>query len=570
MMFSDSAERKAQANRQHALADAAVRITASLSVTQPLGELLQLVCDAAAQIIGAHLGTIGMTLDGNWGHAIQAVTLSDKYSKWRTYDVRPNGTGIYSIVCKTNRPMRLTEEELIKHPAFRGFSHAAEHHPALRGWLCVPLVGRDGRNLGALHLADKYDGEFTEEDQGLCVQLATMAAVAIDNHNLYGTLQEADRHNKELVASLRANEQQFHMLADSIPQLAWMADSTGWIFWYNQRWFDYTGSTLEEMQGWGWEKVHHPEHVERVVKRIRRSFETGDIWEDTFPLRGRDGSYRWFLSRAIPIHDDHGKVARWFGSNTDVTDQRNAEEALRDADRRKDQFLAMLGHELRNPLTPILMGAKLLSIKGPPDPKLQEMRDMIVRQTLQMTRLVDDLLDVGRITVGKVRLQKEHVELKPILDQAIETCRPVIERHQHTLAVTIPAEPLFLTVDAGRIAQVVCNLLNNAAKYMEDGGTIQLTAKLEGRIVVIAVRDKGIGIAAAMLPRVFDSFVQVKSATSRADGGFGVGLWLARSFVQMHDGTIEARSDGEGAGSEFVVRLPATGVNLASRHTAAF
>ena len=405
---------------------------------------------------------------------------------------------------------------------------------------------RDGRNLGALHLADKYDGEFTEEDEAIAVQLAAMAAVAVENHNLYRTLQEADRRKNELLVSLRANEQQFHMLADSIPQLAWMADSRGWIFWYNQRWFDYTGSTLEEMQGWGWQKVHHPEHVERVVERIRRSFETGEIWEDTFPLRGRDGNYRWFLSRAIPIHDDHGKVARWFGSNTDVTDQRNAEEALRDADRRKDQFLAMLGHELRNPLTPILMGAKFLSIKGPPDPKLQELRDMIVRQTLQMTRLVDDLLDVGRITVGKIRLQKEQVELKPILDQAIETSRPVIERHQHTLEVTIPAEPLSLTADVGRIAQVVCNLLNNAAKYMEDGGAIQLTAKLEEGMAVIAVRDKGIGIAAAMLPRVFDSFVQVKSANSRADGGFGVGLWLAKSFVQMHDGTIEARSDGEG------------------------
>jgi PAS domain S-box-containing protein len=166
----------------------------------------------------------------------------------------------------------------------------------------------------------------------------------------------------------RDSEARFRALADNIAQLAWMADETGAIFWFNQRWFEYSGTTLEDASGWGWTELHHPEHAERVIEKLRRCFETGDPWEDTFPIRGKDGSYRWFLSRAVPIRDSAGRVMRWFGTNTDVTAQRTAEEALRDADRRKDEFIGVLAHELRNPLAPVRMAVEIMRRVGPAEP----------------------------------------------------------------------------------------------------------------------------------------------------------------------------------------------------------
>jgi PAS domain S-box-containing protein len=359
--------------------------------------------------------------------------------------------------------------------------------------------------------------------------------------------------------ALRDSEERFRTLADNIAQLAWMADETGRVFWYNRRWFEYTGRTLEEMQGWGWQEVHHPDHVQSVIEKISRCFETGEIWEDTFPLRARDGTYRWFLSHALPIRDERGAITRWFGTNTDVTDRREAEEALLEADRRKDEFLAVLAHELRSPLAPILTAARILQMKGPPDPQLQKPRETIVRQTLQLSKLVDDLLDVGRITAGKLSLDKRRVELNDIVKQAVETSAPVIERRRHTLNVGFSEAPVYLDVDAARMVQVVGNLLNNAAKYMQEGGRIDLTAFADGGTAVIRVRDEGVGIPPDMLGRIFQRFIQLGSSGHRAEGGLGIGLSLVKAMVDLHGGSVDARSDGIGTGSEFTVRLPMTG-----------
>jgi PAS domain S-box-containing protein len=359
--------------------------------------------------------------------------------------------------------------------------------------------------------------------------------------------------------ALRDSEERFRTLADNIAQLAWMADETGRVFWYNRRWFEYTGRTLEEMQGRGWQEVHHPDHVQSVIEKISRCFETGEIWEDTFPLRARDGTYRWFLSHALPIRDERGAITRWFGTNTDVTDRREAEEALLEADRRKDEFLAVLAHELRSPLAPILTAARILQMKGPPDPQLQKPRETIVRQTLQLSKLVDDLLDVGRIIAGKLSLDKRRVELNDIVKQAVETSGPVIERRRHTLNVGFSEAPVYLDVDAARIVQVVGNLLNNAAKYMQEGGRIDLTAFADGGTAVIRVRDEGVGIPPDMLGRIFQRFIQLGSSGHRAEGGLGIGLSLVKAVVDLHGGSVDARSDGIGTGSEFTVRLPMTG-----------
>jgi PAS domain S-box-containing protein len=360
---------------------------------------------------------------------------------------------------------------------------------------------------------------------------------------------------KRAEQALLDGEERFRTLADNIAQLAWMADETGSIFWYNKRWFDYTGSTAQEMLGWGWRSVHAPDHVDRVVEKFTRSIESGEIWEDIFPLRGSDGQYRWFLSRAIPIRDARGKVLRWFGTNTDITAQRDAEESLREADRRKDEFLAMLAHELRNPLAPITNSLHILRMAQDVDPAIEKIHEILERQTNHLARLVDDLLEVSRITQEKIELRTELIELAAVIRSAVETSRPSIDTGRHQLAISLPSRPMVLEADPIRLSQVIANLLNNAAKYTSEGGQIWLTAETIDAEAVIRVRDNGVGIVPEVLPRIFDKFAQVGGDDARL-GGLGIGLTLARSLVELHGGRIEAHSEGRGKGSQFTIHLP--------------
>ena len=231
-------------------------------------------------------------------------------------------------------------------------------------------------------------------------------------------------------------------------------------------------------------------------------------------------------------------------------------QAVERADRQKNEFLSMLAHELRNPLAPIRNAAQIVRVAAPDHPQLRMARDVIDRQVAHMARLVDDLLDVSRITSGKIQLKAERVDLRAVVAQAVEASRPVIDRAKHRLDVAVPPDPVWLPGDPARLAQVVTNLLNNAAKYTEDGGAIALTVVRDGADAVVRVRDTGVGIPADVLPTVFDLFVQVDRSLDRSQGGLGIGLTLVRRLVELHGGTVTAASDGPGRGSEFTVRLP--------------
>ena len=240
----------------------------------------------------------------------------------------------------------------------------------------------------------------------------------------------------------------------------------------------------------------------------------------------------------------------------DITEFKRAVEALQDADQRKDQFLAMLAHELRNPLAPISNAVQIMQLEGPNGPSFEWSTAVIEDQIKHMTRMVDDLLDVSRITRGKVDLQKETVKLADVVELAFEASRPTIDAYHHQLSIILPDEPIVLEVDPPRLAQVLSNLLNNAAKYTDEGGQISLTAEKLGHEVLIRVRDSGIGIAPDLLPKVFELFTQADQTLSRSRGGLGIGLTLVRSLVELHDGRVSAHSDGLAQGSEFLVRLP--------------
>jgi signal transduction histidine kinase len=233
-----------------------------------------------------------------------------------------------------------------------------------------------------------------------------------------------------------------------------------------------------------------------------------------------------------------------------------AEEALREADRRKDEFLAILAHELRNPLAPIRNSLHIQRLTSHNDPATERLVEMMERQVNHMVRLVDDLLEISRISRGRIELRKESVGVATVVEGAVETSRPLIETRHQQLVVEVPPEPLILEGDPVRLAQVFANLLNNAAKYTDIGGQIWLTVRREGQAVAISVRDSGVGIPAEMLPRVFELFTQVDRSAGRAQGGLGIGLTLVKNLVEMHGGSVAVQSEGCGKGSEFVVRLP--------------
>jgi signal transduction histidine kinase/ActR/RegA family two-component response regulator len=236
--------------------------------------------------------------------------------------------------------------------------------------------------------------------------------------------------------------------------------------------------------------------------------------------------------------------------------QREMRNALTESDRRKDEFLATLAHELRNPLAPVRNAIHILRARMPPTPELQWARDVIDRQVTQMTRLIDDLMDVARISRGTFELRREHVALEGVIRDAVETSRPGIDASGHDLVVHLPPEPVYLEADVIRLAQVFSNLLNNAAKYTGPGGRIAVTAECDGGTVSVAVQDSGIGIPSDMLAQVFEPFTQLDRSLERSRGGLGIGLALAKRLVEMHGGGIEAHSAGPGQGSRFIVRLP--------------
>src|SRR5262245_33239325 len=302
-------------------------------------------------------------------------------------------------------------------------------------------------------------------------------------------------------------------------------------------------------------RLVHREDRPRFEERMRALTASPSSVEFEFRIVHRDGTTRWLAQACQPVFGEQGEYLGLRGSNREVTEHKKAEQALREADRRKDEFLATLAHELRNSLAPIRNALQIIRL-SPERTAREQARTLMERQLGQMVRLVDDLLDVSRISQGKLELRREQVQLATVIRSALETSRPLIDHLGHQLTVTLPDQPILVDADPTPLAQVFSNLLNNSAKYMDRGGHIWLTAERQGSDVLVSVRDTGIGIAAEQLPRIFQLFSQVDSSLERSQGGLGIGLTLVRRLVEMHGGHIEARSEGPGKGSVFVVRLP--------------
>ena len=368
--------------------------------------------------------------------------------------------------------------------------------------------------------------------------------------------RSAQRALLESEQRYRAAAHEFTALADHVDQLVWMAKPDGAIFWYNKRWYEYTGTTPEVMQGWGWQSVHDPNELPKVLERWRNSIQTQAPFDMVFPLKGADGKFRPFLTRVVPIKDEAGQLTRWFGTNTDIFELRRAEAAMQETNVRKDVFLATLSHELRNPLAPIRNAAMFLAKPELSPEDHERSRLIIVRQVRHMASLLDDLLDMSRITRGVFALKKEVVNLQGLLAEALETARPLIDQKRHIVKLDWPSDSIEVEADPIRLVQIATNLLANAAKYMDPEGVITFGVRITGDDISLVVRDTGIGLAPHMLTEVFEMFSQVAPEQKRSEGGLGIGLALVKGLVELHGGQIEARSEGLERGCEFIVFLP--------------
>ncbi len=374
--------------------------------------------------------------------------------------------------------------------------------------------------------------------------------VVIDAFNQM--LDEVQAHAR----ALETSEKLYRAIGESINYGVWVADADGRAIYLSESFLKLVGLTQDQAAGDGWAKTLHPDDVADTMASWRECARAGNMWYREHRMLGADGRYHSILAQGMPIRDETGTIHRWAGINLDISRLKNTERALLEADRRKDEFLATLAHELRNPLAPIRNAVRILDSDAADERQRKWGREVIARQVQRMSLLLDDLLDVSRITRGQLELKKDYVDLRHVVSDAVETARPLLEAKQHRLQVSLPAENVKLEADPLRLSQVIGNLLTNAAKYTDAGGQITLTARIANGELEISIRDTGIGLTKESMPGLFTMFSQVNSAIDRAEGGLGIGLALVKGLVTLHGGRVEVRSEGLGRGSEFIVHLP--------------
>jgi PAS domain S-box-containing protein len=364
--------------------------------------------------------------------------------------------------------------------------------------------------------------------------------------------------------ALVESERRYRVLADAMPQIVYITRADGQKEYLNEQWRTYTGRTVAGPDVM--KELVHADDLPALFQLWERARTAGHIFTCEFRLRNQCGEYRWFLTRAVPLHDSQGQIVRWFGTSTDIHDRKlvaleNARlvEELKESDRRKDEFLSILAHELRNPLAPLRTGLELLTLSQDDPEVSSQARAIMQRQLEHMVRLIDDLLDLTRISRGKITLQRQVLSMADVLQSALETSQPLIDERNQQLKLDLTPEELLVNGDSTRLSQILSNLLNNAAKYTEQGGRIRLSLRRHGDQAEVTVEDNGVGIPLSMQAHVFDMFTQVDRTIEKSQGGLGIGLWIVKQLTELHGGDIHVQSAGPGQGSCFTLRLPLAG-----------
>ena len=639
-----------------------------LLVSAALEDQLSTVLTTVTSLLSGSMGVISMFDEKIGGLAIKA-SLGVSDAGLQQLACVALGDGVCGLSCQIRRPVFVEDTET--DPLYARF-RALARQEGFRAVSSMPFFGADGSSIGVVSVYGARPCRLGEHERKLMEIGVSQLGHLVERARAEVLRQDTRR-------ALQESETRLEQLANTIPQLAWMANADGWVHWYNDRWYEYTGTTPADMEGWGWQRVHQQAVLPEVMERWRRSIATGESFEMTVPLKGKDGTFRPFLTLISPLRDSAGSVTQWVGSSTDVSPMIEAEQALRQsegrlqqglvagrmtvwdwdpetgallfsqnveailgctpasmaevfdkvhaddveslrraldsallersdfqqvcrfsrpqdsqpiwlecggavggeeltspfmrgifvdvsermraveelrqASRLKDDFLAMLAHELRNPLAPISMAAQLLRHPDLSVERARQTGDVIARQVTHMTKLVDDLLDVSRVTRGVIVLKKRPLDLRTVVGTATEQVRPMLDLRGHTLSVELGSRPLLVRGDQTRLTQVVSNLLMNAARYTPKAGQIRLTLNVKGHEVELSLRDNGIGIDQQLLPRVFELFVQGERTPDRAEGGLGLGLALVKGIVELHAGRVGVSSELK-KGSEFTVTLP--------------
>jgi PAS domain S-box-containing protein len=513
---------------------------------------------------GVVQGVIVMVLDISQQKMVEARLRESEYYHRSLFEAA--GVGNAEIDTETGKFLRVNEkyceilgyskQELVEHHTYWEITHPDDRERN-RG-LIEPFIRGETSSFEIEKRYRRKDGSVV----WVHVTCALLKQANGGGGRLLGVAQDITERR-------RAEEERhkFVSLAENSTEFIGICDLHGRPIFVNDAGLRLVGlDTVEEAKQMHVRDFFFPEDLGFIDKGLLPSAQQWSRSEVEVRFRNfKTGEARWVICNVFPIKTEQGVPVGFGTVSRDITERRETEQMLKESDRRKDEFLATLAHELRNPLAPISNALQIWSRVGSDPQQSTRLRELMERQVQQLKRLIDDLLDVSRVSRGKIQLRKEPLELSSIIEGAVESAKPFIDESGHTLTVNLPVEVVRVEGDSGRLMQVFGNLLNNAAKYTPRNGTIEIGGRVEGRFVEVTVRDTGSGVPEEMLLSIFEAFTQVHHNLDRAQGGLGIGLTLVKNLVEMHGGTVEARSEGAGKGSEFIVRLPLLGA-LAARH----
>ena len=531
--------------------------TQAITSHRRLEATMQETVDQARAVVGAHQAVVSLTAKGNWAQTINAVSLTDKYAHCRDFVSQSYGSGLWSTVCETNSPMRLTQAELAANPRWRAVAGDADQ-PAMRGWLAVPLTGRNGENIGLLQLTDKYEGEFSLQDQYVTVEIAQLASIAIENAKLFEQVHQLnlglEAKVAERTAALARQEALFRVLAEQAPQVIWTIDAQGRVTYLNQKWYELMGGTLADWQGRSWMAAMHPDDLPDMMANWEVSRRSLTPYMGLRRLLVRDGTYHTMSYRASPVLDDSGEILFWVGIDADVSEIKAIEAALRLSNQELEAFSYSVSHDLRSPLNTVDGFSRLLAKQlstGQPNEKVQHYLSRIQAGVAQMGRLIEDLLSLAQ--VSRMQLRYETVDLSALAREIADECRVRNPERQAEISV----EDGLRAQGDGRLIRVVMeNLLGNAWKFtsQRSSAVIQVghTTDAAG-VAAFFVQDNGAGFDMAYADKLFNTFQRLHAVTEFP--GTGVGLATVSRVIGRHRGQVwaEARL---GQGATFFFTLP--------------
>jgi PAS domain S-box-containing protein len=530
-------------------ADAAQDITSRKS----LAETLQAVADQSRHVIGAHQSVVSLTASADWAQVVTASSVSDRYAAYRNDMPMPDGSGIYAIACETGRPLRLTHEQLLAHPRFRHFGGRAGH-PPVRGLLAVPLVDRNGGNIGLLLLSDKESGDFSERDEYVALEMSQLASIAIENARLLQQVLDfnagLEARIAERTAELAQQERLYRTLAEQAPEVVWNTDASGErLTFLNRAWYELVGGGADDWLGQSGLSAVHPDDREEVAANWREAMATLSPIAGVRRLRSHDGSYHTMSYRGSPVLDDQGQVAFWVGIDTDITELKAIERALRGSNQELEAFSYSVSHDLRAPLGAIGGFSRALShrLEALDDERAHHFLARIQAGVERMEQLIESLLALAKVVRAPLRYGE--IDLGALARETIEGLR---EAHPGRRVEVIIHDGLLALGDVRLMRIAMENLLGNAWKFTSQrkDAAIEVGRLPDSR--VFFVRDNGVGFDMAYVDKLFGAFQRLH--TEAEFPGTGIGLATVRRIVTRHQGRVWGESQlGQGTTFYFVL-----------------